>query len=65
MKRRPKAIHVLAATYELFPNKPEVATARLKDLYRAIARLARQSFHKMLAEIERDYRQGKRYGLGE
>ena len=51
--------------YELFPNKPEIATATLKDQYRAIARLARQSFHKMLAEIERDYRQGKRYGLGE
>ena len=57
MKRRSKAIHVLAATYELFPNKPEIATATLKKLRRAMTRIDRQNFNKVLAGIERDYRQ--------
>lgn len=57
MKRPSKAISALAAMYELFPNKPENATAALKKLRRAMTRIDRQNFNKVLARIERDYRQ--------
>lgn len=65
MKRRSKAIRTLAAMYDFAPNAPETITAMLKSLYRAITRLNRQNFHRVLAGIERDGRQGKRAWLGE
>ena len=65
MKRRSKAIRTLAAMYDFAPNTPETITAMLKSQYRAMTSLNRQNFHKVLAGIERDFKQGKRAWLGE
>ena len=56
MKRPSKAIRSLAGMYKLLPDKPEMITALLKDLRRAMMRIDRQNFNKVLAGIERDYR---------
>ena len=65
MRRRAKAIRTLAAMYDLAPDKPEVITAMLKDQYKAMTRLNRQNFYKLLDGIERDHKNGLRYWTGE
>lgn len=56
MKRPSKAIRALAGMYKLLPDKPEIITETLKDLRRAMTRIDRQNFYKVLAGIERDHR---------
>lgn len=65
MSRRSKTLRSLAWLYELTNGKPEVATAAMKDLYRAISRQSRRTFYKALEQIERDYKNGLRYWAGE
>ena len=65
MRRRAKAIRTIAAMYDLTPDTPETVTAMLKSQFRAVSRLVRQDYYKRLAEIESDYRQGKRYLCGD
>ena len=65
MRRRTKAIRAIASFYDLTPSRPEMVTAMLKCQYRAVSRLVRQDYYKRLAEIERDYIQGKRYWCGD
>ena len=65
MRRRSKAIRAIASFYDLTPSRPEAVTAMLKHQYRALSRLVRQAYYRKLAEIERDYLQGKRYWCGD
>ena len=60
-RRKSKSIRTIAGLYDFAPGKPEVMTAMLKSLYRAVARITRKRFYDVLDTIERDYKAGHRY----
>ena len=52
MSRQPKFIKDIRGFYEFVPSRPDLATNYLKRIYRAVARLNRTTFNKMLKRIE-------------
>lgn len=50
--RTPKHIKAIRSFYEFSAGRPDLATTYLKHLYRAVARLNRTTFNKMLKRIE-------------